>query len=81
MEVLQKLSNPFVFKNSEKENFVLELAVEQAKIEDQIYFDYGKIEFLLFIKAARHYGFMAPNGKTELNRDANVLSHNFNLKM
>lgn len=28
LEVLQKLSNPFIFKNSEKENFVLELAVE-----------------------------------------------------
>ena len=35
----------------------------------------------MFIKAARHYGFVAPTGKTELNRDANVLSHNFNIKM
>ena len=60
---------------------MLELAVEQAKIEDQIYSNYGKLEFLKFIKAARYYGFMAANAKNELNRDASVLSHNFNLNM
>ena len=68
------------YPQTEKERLVLELAVSQAKIEDQIYFDYGKVEFLLFIKAARHYGFYAANGKTELSRDAAVLSHNFATK-
>ena len=39
---------------------MLELAVEQAKIEDQIFVKYNK-EFMLFIKACRHYGFMKSN--------------------
>jgi len=50
---------------------VLELAVEQAKIHDQIQMKYGK-EFMLFIKAARHYGLMKSDGKlhNDRNKDA-----------
>ena len=44
---------------------MLQLAVEQAKIEDQIFNDYG-IPFNLFIKACNAYGYM----KTGSNNDA-----------
>ena len=53
LDVLQILSNPFKHQfDKQKEKFVLDLAVEQAKIEDQIYIKFGH-EFLLFIKACR----------------------------
>ena len=48
---------------------------------------YGK-EFMLFIKAARHYGLMKSDGKmggkddkSDLNRDALVIGDNLNLDM
>jgi len=57
------------------------LAVEQAKIEDQIYHKFGKLEFMLFIKACRYYGLMSPSGKNEMSRDAMVIANNVNVKV
>ena len=37
LDVLSILSNPFKHQFDQKDKFVLELAVEQAKIEDEIY--------------------------------------------
>ena len=77
LEVLQMLSNPFKsgLTFGKPDEFVLELAAEQAKIEDQIWFNY-RVEFMLFIKACRFYGFMAADNKNQLNRDAEVLKNN-----
>ena len=59
LDVLSILSNPFKHQFNKKDRFVLDLAVEQAKIEDQIYSKFDKLEFMLFIKASRHYGLMS----------------------
>ena len=66
----------------------MELAVEQAKIHDQIQMKYGK-EFMLFIKAARHYGLMKSDGKMgkpggnkdELHDDAKAIFQNLDMDM
>ena len=59
----------------------MELAVEQAKIEDQIYQKFGKLEFMVFIKAARYYGLMGTKDKNEVNRDAAVIGNNLGIKL
>jgi hypothetical protein len=71
LDVLAILSNPFKHQFGDKEKFVLELAVEQAKIEDQIFIKYGH-EFNLFIKACNFYGLVKNTLKDEkeLARDA-----------
>ena len=58
LDVLSILSNPFKYQfDKNKERFVYELALEQAKIEDEIWEKFGR-EFIFFVKAARHYGLM-----------------------
>ena len=76
LDVLSILSNPFKHQFNKKDRFVLDLAVEQAKIEDQIYAKFDKLEFMLFIKASRHYGLMSQVNKNEINRDALVIKNN-----
>lgn len=80
LDVLQILSNPFKHQfDKKKEKFVLDLAVEQANIEDQIYMKFGH-EFLLFIKACRQYGLMK-NGKTDMHKDAMVIGNTLNINI
>ena len=55
LDVLSILSDPFKHHFGNKHMFVHGLAVEQAKIEDEIYFKY-KHAFKLFLKSAVHYG-------------------------
>mmetsp|Transcript_11323 Transcript_11323/g.19069 ORF Transcript_11323/g.19069 Transcript_11323/m.19069 type:complete len:94 (-) Transcript_11323:40-321(-) len=64
LDVLQILSNPFKHHFDQKDKFVLELAVEQAKIQDEIVIKYGK-EFRLFIKACIYYGLMKSQTKEQ----------------
>ena len=75
--MLSILSNPFKNQFQDKNKFVLELAIEEAKIEDQIFLKYGK-EFALFIKACRYYGMMKKS-KTDMTKDALVIGNNLNL--
>ena len=81
LDVLSILSNPWKHHFDKKDLFVLELAVEEAKIEDQIYLRYGKLEFMLFVKACRHYDLMSKKNKTILNRDAEVIANNVGVKL
>lgn len=53
------------------------MAVEQAKIEDQVYQKYGK-DFKLFLKACNHYNLLK-NGKTAIAKDALVIANNMSL--
>jgi hypothetical protein len=39
---------------------------------------FGK-EFMLFIKACRHYGLMKDGNKTQMNRDAKIIGNNMGL--
>lgn len=92
LDVLSILSNPHKHQFNKKNQFVLELAVEQAKIHDQIQMKYGK-EFMLFIKAARHYGLMKSDGKLHndkdkgggkeggLNKEAKAILNNLDMDM
>lgn len=75
LDVLSILSNPFNNQFNNKGNFVLKLAIEQAKIEDQIWDDY-KVEFNLFIKACNFYGMMKTGNNNDLTKDAKVIKHN-----
>lgn len=77
LDVLSILSNPFKHHFGQKDSFVLGLAVEQAKIEDQVYQKYGK-DFKLFLKACHHYGLLK-NGKTAISKDALVIANNLNI--
>ena len=54
------------------------LAVEQAKIEDQVFSKYGK-DFKLFLKACQHYGLIRVGSRTQLARDALVIGNNLGL--
>ena len=77
LDVLSILSNPFKHHFGQKDSFVLGLAVEQAKIEDQVYQKYGK-DFKLFLKACNHYNLLK-NGKTAIAKDALVIANNMSL--
>lgn len=79
LDVLSILSNPFKHQFSDKARFVLELAIEQAKIEDQIFTEYD-IEFHLFIKGCNSYGMMKTGSynEIELNKNAKVIKNNIN---
>ncbi len=58
LDVLSILSNPYKYQfEKNKERFVFELALEQNKIEDEIWAKYD-VELVFFIKACRHYGLM-----------------------
>ena len=81
LDVLSILSNPWKHNFDKKDLFVLELAVEEAKIEDQIYLRFGKLEFMLFVKACRHYDLMSKKSKQILNRDAEVIAHNVGVRV
>jgi hypothetical protein len=59
---------------------VLELAIEQAKIEDQIFTDYG-ISFNLFIKACNAYGMMKTGNHNDISRDAKVIGNNLRIRL
>ena len=90
LDVLAILSNPFKNHFDDKEKFVIELAVEQAKIEDQIFLKFG-IDLQMFIKAGRHYGLLKGGkyGKRgrkgagpedgRMHKDAVVIENNFNI--
>ena len=76
--MLSILSDPFKHHFGQKESFVHGLAVEQAKIEDQVYSKYGK-DFKLFLKACQHYGLIRVGSRTQLARDALVIGNNLGL--
>jgi glutathione peroxidase-family protein len=57
---------------------VFELALEQAKIEDEIVAKY-EVEFIFFIKACRHYGLMKI-GHNEMEKDALIIKNNLGAK-
>ena len=78
LDVLSILSNPFKHQFSDKNRFVLELAIEQSKIEDQMFKEYKK-DFNLFIKACNSYGLMKTGSKNELAQDAKVIKNNMGL--
>ena len=79
MDVLSILSNPFDNDFNDKPNFVLRLAREQAKIEDQIQVEH-KVSFQLFLRAAHYYGMMKSGTKhSETHRDAKVIGNNFEM--
>ena len=81
LDVLSILSNPFKHQFNNKQKFVVDLAVEQSKIEDQIYLKYGK-EFRVFLKACHYYGLLKkanPMGKGEVAKDAVIIGNNFDL--
>ena len=78
LDVLQILSNPFKHQFDQKDKFVLELAVEQAKIEDQIYVKFKK-EFRVFMKACQHYGLIKERKGVEMNKNALVIGNQFDL--
>ena len=79
LDVLSILSNPFKYQfDKNKERFVYELALEQAKIEDEIWEKFGR-EFIFFVKAARHYGLMK-QGHNEMERDALIIKNNLGAK-
>lgn len=80
LDVLSILSNPWKHHFDQKDLFVLELAVEEAKIEDQIFLRYG-IQFMLFVKACRHYDLMSKKSKQIHNRDAEVIANNVGVKL
>jgi len=75
LEVLSMLSDPYKNHFKEKDLFVLKLATEQAKIEDQIWKDH-KVDFNLFLKACHFYGMMKTGSTNDLARDAEVIKHN-----
>jgi len=58
---------------------VLELAIEQAKIEDQVFTEYGT-PFHLFLKGCNSYGMMktGSTNEVELNKNAKVIKNNIN---
>ena len=76
------LSNPFKHQfDNHKGKFVLDLAIEQAKIEDAIWVEYG-ITFQFFIKACNSYGLLksgtqdaADNDDSSLSRNAQVIKN------
>ena len=75
LDVLSILSNPFKHQfDNHKGKFVLELAIEQAKIEDQIWVEYG-ITFQFFIKACNSYGLLK-SGTSDATEDDSSLSRN-----
>ena len=79
LDVLSILSNPFKYQfDKNKERFVFELAMEQAKIEDEIW-DKFEREFIFFIKACRYYGLMK-HGHNEMERDALIIKNNLGAK-
>jgi glutathione peroxidase-family protein len=79
LDVLSILSNPFKYQfDKNKERFVFELALEQAKIEDEIVAKY-EVEFIFFIKACRHYGLMKI-GHNEMEKDALIIKNNLGAK-
>lgn len=80
LDVLSILSNPFKHHFNDKQAFVLELAVEQAKIEDQIFNEYG-VSFNLFIKACNSYGMMKTGNTNDISKDAKVIANQFNKSM
>jgi len=59
---------------------VLELSIEQAKIEDQIFTEYG-VTFNLFIKACNAYGMMKTGNTNDISRDAQVISNNLKVNL
>lgn len=80
LDVLSILSNPFKHQFDDKNLFVLELAIEQAKIEDQIFTDYG-ITFSLFIKACNAYGMMKTGNTNDISRDAKVIGNQLKINL
>lgn len=50
--------------------------MEQAKIEDQIYNEYG-VSFNLFIKACNAYGMMKTGNTNDISNDAKVIGNQF----
>ena len=76
LDALSILSNPFNNHLKDKQKFILELAVEQAKIEDHIWNAFGNLEFPLFLKACRYYGLLGKTDNKELSRNAMVIKNN-----
>ena len=56
------------------------LAVEQAKIEDQVFSKYGK-DFKLFLKACQHFGLIRVGSRTQLAKDALVIGNNLGMDL
>ncbi len=74
IDVLSELSNPFKAVR-EKEEVVIDLQLEECKIEDTLFFKFNIEDPTIYKKALEHYEF-TKSESSGLSRDALVILNN-----